>query len=133
MGCDCHTERYHYVLKSGCGVEDLQLESRALATFAVVAWWLLWLTYHARQQPTQSCETVLQPLEWQLLYRHVHRTARLPRKPPALREAIRWIAQLGGFLGRKGDGDPGVKTLWLGLKRLDDMLVGHRLATGLSG
>ncbi|NCS31307.1 MAG: hypothetical protein GPJ18_23425, partial [Microcystis aeruginosa F13-15] len=23
----------------------------------------------------------------------------------------------GGFLGRKGDGEPGVKTIWLGLGR----------------
>jgi hypothetical protein len=131
-------ERYHFVLKSGCGVEDLQLETvarfrRALATFAVVAWRLLWLTYQARQSPTQSCEGVLQPIEWQLLYRHHHREARLPRKPPSLHEAVRWIAQLGGFLGRKGDGDPGVKTLWLGLKCLDGMLVGHRLASERGG
>lgn len=34
---------------------------------------------------------------------------------------MRWIAQLGGFLGRKGDGDPGLKTLWRGLKRLHDI------------
>ncbi|MCA2508111.1 MAG: hypothetical protein IM579_21670, partial [Microcystis sp. M62BS1] len=27
------------------------------------------------------------------------------------------IASLGGFLGRKGDGEPGVKTIWLGLGR----------------
>ncbi|MCA2598556.1 MAG: hypothetical protein IM520_13495, partial [Microcystis sp. M29BS1] len=33
------------------------------------------------------------------------------------REAVRMIASLGGFLGRKGDGEPGVKTIWLGLGR----------------
>ena len=27
---------------------------------------------------------------------------------------VRWIAQLGGFIGRKGDGEPGVKTIWRG-------------------
>ena len=36
-------------------------------------------------------------------------------------EAILWIAQLGGFLERKNDGFPGVKTIWRGLKRLDDI------------
>ena len=30
-------------------------------------------------------------------------------------------AKLGGFLGRKGDGEPGTQTLWLGLQRLDDI------------
>ena len=31
------------------------------------------------------------------------------------------MASLGGFLGRKGDGEPGVKTIWLGLRRLDEI------------
>ena len=38
-----------------------------------------------------------------------------------LREAIRTVAGLGGFLGRKGDGEPGTKSIWLGLQRLDDI------------
>ena len=42
-------ERYHYVLKSGCLIEHLQLETaerikKALATYAIVAWRLLWFT-----------------------------------------------------------------------------------------
>jgi hypothetical protein len=40
-----------------------------------------------------------------------------------LRTAVRSIAQLGGFLGRRGDGDPGVKTLWRGYRRRDDLTV----------
>ncbi|XZN92182.1 MAG: IS4 family transposase [Microcoleus sp.] len=31
---------------------------------------------------------------------------------------------MGGFLGRKDDGFPGVKTLWRGLRRLDDIVMG---------
>jgi hypothetical protein len=46
----------------------------------------------------------------------------VPEEPPALREAIRLIARLGGFLGRRHDGEPGVKTLWRGLKRFHDVL-----------
>ena len=34
---------------------------------------------------------------------------------------MRMIATLGGFLGRKADGEPGVKTIWRGLRRLDDI------------
>ncbi len=37
------------------------------------------------------------------------------------REAVRMVGSLGGFLGRKSDGEPGTKTLWLGLERLDDI------------
>ena len=51
-------ERFHYVLKSGCRIEQLPLEmreriQRALATYVIVAWRLLWLTYEARVNPEQ--------------------------------------------------------------------------------
>ena len=109
-------ERYHYVLKSGCRVERLQLETakrlqRALATYAVVAWRLLWLTYEARRHPEASCEAVLPREQWQVLHQVVHKTTTIPAAPPSLREAVRQIARLGGFLARKGDGEPGVKTI----------------------
>ncbi len=40
-----------------------------------------------------------------------------PAQPPSLKQAMVWIAKLGGFLARKNDGEPGVKSLWRGLKR----------------
>ena len=43
-----------------------------------------------------------------------------PKQPPSVRDVVRLIAQLGGFLARKGDGEPGVKSLWLGIVRLRD-------------
>lgn len=119
-------ERFHFVLKSGCHLEQLQLESasrimRALATYTIVAWRLLWLTYEARVNPQQSCEIALEGYEWQALFCHTHQCTQPPSTPPSLHQAIRWIAQLGGFLGRKGDGEPGVKTIWRGLRRLHDI------------
>ncbi|MGI2909824.1 IS4 family transposase, partial [Tolypothrix sp. VBCCA 56010] len=50
-----------------------------------------------------------------------------PKKPPSLRQAVRMIAILGGFLGRKGDGEPGVKTIWRGLQRLHDIAATWKL------
>ena len=118
-------ERYHFVLKSGCRLEQLQLKSAAriqcaLATYCIVAWRLLWLTYEARQNPDAPCDQVLETHEWQALYCHFHKTPYPPPSPPTLHQAVRWIAQLGGFLARKSDGEPGVQTLWLGLRRLHD-------------
>ncbi|OPZ50330.1 MAG: hypothetical protein BWY92_00918 [Firmicutes bacterium ADurb.BinA052] len=46
----------------------------------------------------------------------------LPETPPTLEEAVRLIGKLGGHLGRKHDGMPGVKTLWRGMQRLKDIL-----------
>lgn len=119
-------ERYHYVLKSGCRLEQLQLETaerleKALATYAIVAWRLLWLTYQARVHAELPCDTVLQAHEWQSLYCQIHQCCSPPCHPPTLRQAVRWIAQLGGFLARKHDGEPGVKTIWRGLQRLHDI------------
>jgi hypothetical protein len=123
-------ERYHYVLKSGCRIEDLQLESadrieRALAIYNVVAWRLLYTTYVARLQPDLPCTAVLEDDEWQALF-IIGAAQALPEKPPSVHEAVRMIAKLGGFQGRKGDGEPGVQVLWTGLRRLMDFTLAFR-------
>lgn len=125
-------ERYHYALKSGCGIEKLQLETArriemALATYTIVAWRLLWLTYHSRINPQQPCDTVLETHEWQSLCATIQKTPKPPKHPPSLRDAIRMIAALGGFLGRKSDGEPGIKTIWRGLRRLHDIALTWKL------
>ena len=127
-------ERFHFVLKSGCRIEERQLETvermeRAIPVFSIVAWRLLWLTLQARETPDTPCTVVLEEFEWKPLWITLHaRTGRLPVKPPTLREAVRMIAQLGGFLGRKCDGEPGPQTLWRGLRRLDDLSQGWLVA-----
>lgn len=120
-------ERFHYVLKSGCHFEESQLSTFAaltnhLALCSSVAWRLLHLTYQARLTPEASCESVLAAVAWQALTAFLHRSPQPEPSPPTLREAVHGIARLGGFLGRKGDGEPGVKVLWRGLARLDDLV-----------
>lgn len=123
-------EVFHRVLKSGCRIEDRQLGTAAtiqacLAIDMVVAWRIHWLTMQGRETPEMSCDVILKEEEWQVLC--VHRTGRVPSEPPPLREAIRMIAALGGFLGRKGDGEPGTTAMWLGLQKLENMAIGYRL------
>lgn len=127
-------ERYHYVLKSGCHIEDSQLRSfeaieRLLALFSAVAMRLLWLTYSARKRPDAPCTVVFSDIEWKVLYRYHHEKAP-PDEPPRLKDMVLWLAQMGGFLGRKGDGEPGVKVLWRGLTRLQDVVIGVLLMGG---
>jgi len=126
-------ERYHFTLKSGCRLEELQLETaerlrRALALYAMVAARLLHLTYLARQEPEAPCEPAVSAEEWEVLWHHFRPEEAPPPQPPTLRQAMRWIGRLGGFLARKGDGEPGVKVLWRGLRQLQAMLIGFRLA-----
>lgn len=130
-------ERFHFVLKSGCGIEKLQLGSldalvTALALSNIVAWKLLNLTYLARVEPDISCEVVFEQAEWEALCCHAKQTAKPPKKPPTLREAARLVAQLGGFLGRKCDGEPGVKTIWQGLILLDQAVAMYTIMRGIA-
>jgi hypothetical protein len=121
-------ERFHYVLKSGgCHFEDSQLRSvdalqRLLGICSRVAWRLLWLTYQARKTPDVVCTVALSTVEWQALLAFTTKSPTPPEQPPSLREAVRAIAKLGGFIGRKSDGEPGVKVLWRGWLRLQDIV-----------
>ena len=65
---------------------------RALATYAIVAWRLLWLTYEARVNPESLCDRVLETQEWQALYARIHNSQKMSTRPPRLRQAVRWIA-----------------------------------------
>jgi hypothetical protein len=127
-------ERFHYTLKSGCQVEERLLESlenicRMLATMSIVAWRVMWLVFESRENPDQPCTVILCQAEWQALHAYTHRRRPqpLPTRPPTLREAVRMIAKLGGFLGRKNDAEPGLKTVWQGLSRLSDITTGWLL------
>jgi hypothetical protein len=124
--CRWVVEMYHKVLKSGCRVEERQFDDyetivRYLAVDGVVAWRVLYLTMVSRDMPDIPCTVVLEAHEWQALYCFIHQTNTPPNQPPTLKEATRWIASLGGFLGRKGDKDPGMVVVWRGLTRLSDI------------
>lgn len=119
-------EIWHKTLKSGCAIESRQLETadrlrRCLAVFSVIAWRVMFSTMLARAVPDVACTAVLDDAEWQALYCHIHRTITLPRQPPHLHDAVGWIARLGGFQGRKGDGEPGVTVMWKGFQHLADL------------
>lgn len=116
-------ERFHYVLKSGCGIESLQLKKaeslmKAVAVYSLAAFNIMQLTYQSRETPDISCEVVLTRQEWQTLYILKYKTTNLPKQAPNLKQATQWIAQMGGFLARNSDGPPGLKTVWLGYEAL---------------
>lgn len=118
-------EVWHRVLKSGCKIERLQLETaerltRGLALFSVVAWRLLFATMLSRSVGDDiPCSVVFEEDEWQALFCLANKSPIPPAEPPPLSQAVRALAKLGGFLGRKGDGEPGPTTLWRGLQQLN--------------
>lgn len=119
-------EVYHRTLKSGCKIEERQLGhaeriEACLAIDLVVAWRIAHLTKLGREVPEVPCTVYFEEAQWQALVVFVKREAP-PAQPPSLREAVRMVATgLGGFLGRKSDGEPGAQCLWRGLQRLDDI------------
>lgn len=123
-------EEWHKALKTGCKIEERELEdwdrlNVLLGVLSIVAWRLLILRDAARfgdasvdEYLSASEQAVLKAMD-----------LKLP-KTPSLRDYLRSIAKLGGFLARKRDGDPGWMTLWQGLTRLRDLDRGFRLAQG---
>lgn len=116
-------ERFHYVLKSGCGIEKKQArsyESLCLLTLlnSEIAMRILNLTYIGRLFPNAPCNILLEEDEWRVLYCISNKTKQYPEKPYTLQKAIRYIAKLGGFVGAPSDGEPGVKVMWIGLEKL---------------
>jgi hypothetical protein len=125
-------EVYHRTIKSGCRIKDRQLNNAdrlesCLAIDLVVAWRIYCLAKQGRETPNIPCDVFLSESEWTVLCAVIRREEP-PEKPPPLREAVRMVASLGGFLGRKGDGEPGTTTLWRGLQRLEGMVIGYQAA-----
>jgi hypothetical protein len=125
-------ETWHKVLKSGCQVERCLLEtaerlSRYLTLFSIIGVRLMHVAYLARVAPQLPATEVFSQEEIEALHVRVHH-ARAPNKPPTLREAVRMIGSLGGHLGRKRDGEPGVTVIWRGWISLYETVIAFRAA-----
>jgi hypothetical protein len=126
--CRPLVEDFHQVEKTGCGEEKLRFETAEamlpmLGVLSVVAVRVLQLRWWGRagaQAPAAAASTVEERQVLKGLGYRV-RTAR---------DFVRAVAELGGFLGRKGDGEPGWKTLWRGYQRLQDMVLGAQVRAG---
>jgi hypothetical protein len=132
--CRWQIEVFHKIIKSGCRVENSLLQTAKrlqnyIALMCVVAWRLHWLTYINRTAPDLPCTHILTTVEWQALYMRMHKTSAFPKALPTVRQAVRWIAQLGGFLGRKSDGEPGITAIWRGWQRLQDLAATWQVVT----
>jgi hypothetical protein len=132
--CRWPIEEFHLTLKSGCRIENLRLETwerltKAIVLYSVVAARVVSLRDRSRTEPDAPATVLLSEDECAVL------TARCGRGKPSpgltLRQAVLWIGRLGGHLNRKGDGMPGVRTLWRGLRDLGLLVEGYRVAKRL--
>ncbi len=125
-------EVWHNVLKRGCQIEQRQVRTatrltRCVTFSSVIAWRVVSATMLARAAPDVPCTVLRDDAAWQGRSCRIHRVAIAPTNPPALRQAVRWIAQLGGFQGRRGDGEPGMRVMGPGVQRLLDIAAMDRM------
>jgi hypothetical protein len=128
--CRWQIEIYYRVLKSGCKVEESQLERAErfepyLALCMIVAWRVMHVMMLGRDCPDLPCDVALDEDEWQAVYATVKRQPP-PPGPPTMQTMARLIGSLGGWLGRKCDGEPGPKAMWVGMQRMTDLALGWR-------
>ena len=121
-------EQFHYVLKSGCAVEKLQERSMEKTTtlvlmYSIIAAAIMNITYIARIHPQLPCTVCFEEDEWKLLYCVANKTRKSPDKPYTIEEAVTYLSWLGGPKRAPSDGPPGVKTIWIGLDKLNTLLA----------
>jgi len=120
-------EELHLVLKSGLKAERLQLETadtlkNTLALLYVVAWRVLHLRDTARWLPETPAEQIVTATEREVL------EAAEGQLVSTARAVVRAIAHVGGFPRYPSAGEPGVRSLWEGCRRLEAMVLGWQLA-----
>lgn len=115
-------EEYHKCLKTGCKIEARHLTHAdkllpLLGLLSVVAAFLLqFKTPNDRVKPPDLLVAVV---------KQVTQAKEDLTKPKAF---LRRLAMMGGFIGRKSDGEPGWQTIWEGWNRLRDILIGIEIA-----
>ena len=128
-------EEYHKALKTGCrvtkrGLRDASRLEPMVGLMSVVALRLLQLKSVARTDPDRPAQRVVPRLWLQMLkaarkgLRRVHDLT--------IRQFYRELAKLGGFLGRKSDGEPGWITIWRGWEKLNLLVRGAKLISGMT-
>ena len=122
-------ECFFRVLKTGCEIEELQLEHYdhllpCIALYSIIAWRVMYLTHLGRVCPELPCSVVFLDEEWKAAC--IVATRRMPPEdPPTLYQMICTIASFGGYLNRKSDPPPGNQALWIGIQRNKDFTLGQ--------
>jgi hypothetical protein len=123
-------EDWHRVLKSGCRIEDIAHKTaerlrRAIAINLVIAWRIMVMTLMGREVPELPAEILFSDIELRTLKAYAKKK-RL-KSPTLLGEAVKLVAKIGGYLGRKHDPPPGHQIMWRGYTEFQFMCLGFAL------
>lgn len=122
-------EEYHKVMKSGCSLEMRTLRSAErlealIGLISVIGVRLFQLKLIGRNQPKAKAATHV-PTSWLKCLKLARPKTKLTGM--TVYEFFRALAKMGGFLGRKGDGEPGWQTIWRGFQKLQSILDAMKL------
>ena len=128
-------EEWHKALKTGCRVTKRQLKTRdrleaLVGLLSVVSVRLLQLKAVARTAPDHLARRLI-PARWIRMLQVARKSPR-PAASLTIGQFYRELAKLGGFLGRKSDGQPGWITIWRGWQKLHLLVRGAELATSMT-
>ena len=123
-------EDWHRVMKSGCRIEDLANKTaerliNAVSINMVIAWRIMLMTLLGREMPELPAEIFFSDIEIKVLHAYAKKN-KLP-SPVKVNEAVRIVANIGGYLGRKNDPPPGHQIVWQGYRELQFMCLGFGL------
>lgn len=132
--CRWSIELFFKVLKSGCKIEERQLQSTTrmkplIAIFMILAWRIMFTMMIGRVDSEMPCTKVFEDAEWKSVYKVLNKNKYLPRQPPSLGAFIMMIAKLGGYVEKDGE-DPGVKVMWRGMARMVDFSLAWEAFAG---
>ncbi len=121
-------ECFHRILKSGFGVEESRLANRKrlenlASLLSIVSWHIFWLFQFGRKMPELAAAKVFDPLTIEVLKTSAKKLKIAIGPKLSIGKAVFIIARLGGFLGRKGDGEPGMKSIWRGWRSLHERII----------
>lgn len=127
--CRWQMAEFNRLLKTGWNDEMRHVDiltgfDRLLLYYLVHAARVLTLLLTSRRHPDWPMEGWLTRSEWKVLSTQAGKDWGPLPPVPTLERAVNWIARMGGFFGRKGDGLPGATSLWIGLKTVQDMAMG---------
>ena len=127
-------EEWHKVLKTGCRVEERQLKTSErleamMGLMSVAAVRLFQMKGEARTSPERPAEEVV-PSKYVRSLKAVRKIG--DQIELTVGRFFRELAKLGGFLGRRSDGEPGWITIWRGWDKLQIMIRGADALIGTS-
>jgi len=124
-------ERFHYILKNGCKVEDIQQRTyervvSMLILYSVIAIYVMELMMISRENPDLPCDIFFDEEEWKILYCAAKRTTEVPVEAYKISDAIRYLSNLGGHRNAPSDGKDGAMIIWQGLFALSILVDLHK-------